>query len=425
MTPWTTALKLAASGLALLALGACQTTGGAETYKKAFAHGQASPQAVATTGDDAAQDNLDAYELADLRPGERPDITSAEAGLWMAMDNAERDLATSGNRVTDPVVTTYIENMVCRIAGDYCNDFRVYVVRSPMFNASMAPNGTMIVFTGLLLRTDNEAQVAAVIGHEIAHYLRRHSVQRMKDVVDKTNALIFIQMASALSGVGFVGDLAALGTLGSIQAFSRDHEREADGYGLALMVRAGYDPREAAKIWQRVIRLKNATPDMPQYNAFLATHPASDERDKALMDLATTVENSGELRTGRHAHREALKDIWFDLFRDELANRQYSATLELLDMLAEDGNPPAYVHFIRGEVYRLRGNDGDMDLALSEYRKSAAEDLTPAELYRSQGLLLKRQGRITEARASLKTYLQLVPDAPDRAIIESMTQGAL
>ena len=67
-----------------------------------------------------------------------------------------------------------------RVAPDYCSDVRIYVLPSPLLNAWMMPNGTMALYTGLLLRLENEAQLAAIIGHEVAHYTRRHSLQRYR-----------------------------------------------------------------------------------------------------------------------------------------------------------------------------------------------------------------------------------------------------
>ena len=117
----------------------------------------------------------------------------------------------------------------------------------------MMAKGTMQVWTGLLLRVQNEAQLAAVLGHELTHYLRRHTLQRWRDIRAKTDALIFFQLATAVAGVGIVGTVATLATIGSIKAFSRDMEREADSLGFEIMTKAGYDPREMPKIWEMMI----------------------------------------------------------------------------------------------------------------------------------------------------------------------------
>lgn len=101
----------------------------------------------------------DPYSYRDIRPGTRPALNSDEAGLWLVLDRAERKIRLAGNRVRDVELNTYIADIVCTLAGPYCPDFRTYVMRIPQFNASMMGNGTMQVWTGLLLRSRNEAQL--------------------------------------------------------------------------------------------------------------------------------------------------------------------------------------------------------------------------------------------------------------------------
>ena len=156
--------------------------------------------------------------VTDLKPGERPALDSDEAGLWMAVTRVETSLKTSGHVVTDPALNTYVQGVVCRLAGPHCDDIRVYIVQTPHFNATMAPNGMLQVWTGLLLRADNEAQLAYVLGHEIGHYQRRHTLQAFRDVRAKANATLFFAALTAAAGVGYVGSLVQLAVLSSVFA---------------------------------------------------------------------------------------------------------------------------------------------------------------------------------------------------------------
>ena len=157
--------------------------------------------------------------VTDVEPGQRPPLESEEAGFWMQMDRVEERVRTSGRVVRDEDLNAYVREILCRLVEDYCGDIRFYIVRHPYFNASMGPNGAMQIWTGLLLRVQNEAQLAAVLGHELTHYLRRHTLQRWRDIRAKTDALVFVQLATAVAGVGIVGTFAQLAALGSIQAF--------------------------------------------------------------------------------------------------------------------------------------------------------------------------------------------------------------
>ncbi|MEK9752794.1 MAG: M48 family metalloprotease [Rhodospirillaceae bacterium] len=204
--------------------------------------------------------SADPYSYHDIRPGTRPAMSTDEAGLWMVLDGIERKLKTAGNRITDPELNAYISGIVCKLAGPYCRDIRTYVVRAPHFNATMMGNGTMQVWSGLLLRCRNEAQLATVLGHEIGHYIRRHTLQGFQDQLAKADFLTFLQIGLAVSGVpAGVGDLAQLIAVGGHFAFGRDHEREADLIGITLLSRYGYDAREAPKIWAQLQREMKAS----------------------------------------------------------------------------------------------------------------------------------------------------------------------
>ena len=132
----------------------------------------------------------------------RPDIATDEGGLWSLMDREETRLRRSPFSLRDPRLRDYVQDIACRLAGEHCPDVRVYLVQTPLFNASMAPNGMMQVWTGLMLRVDNEAQLAAVLGHEIGHYLSRHSLERLRDVKSRA---AFGQFLGLLGVAGAVG----------------------------------------------------------------------------------------------------------------------------------------------------------------------------------------------------------------------------
>ena len=104
----------------------------------------------------------------------------------------------------------------------------------------------------------------------------------------------------------------------------------------------------------------------------------------------------------------------------ELRKREHAANFVLLDRLvAQDVERAATYHFFRGEIYRLRGEEGDVARALSSYREAVAAANAPVRVHRSMGLLQWRSGDHTGARESFVNYLQASPRAADRSIIES------
>jgi predicted Zn-dependent protease len=357
--------------------------------------------------------------LADLQAGQRPPLDSDEAGLWMQMDRVEQSLRTSGHLLDNAAVHAYLHGILCKLTPEHCENIRLYVIETPHFNASMAPNGAMQVWTGLLLRAGNEAQLAFVLGHELGHYLRRHSAQRWRDARTKTNVAAVFSVLTAAAGHGYLGSLGQLVALGSILQFSRDNEREADQIGLELMARAGYDPREAATIWEALDQERRAGKDSDPL-IFFATHPPTDERIDTLKDLARKAYASDRDWTdGREAYTAMLRPLRATLLRDELQLRDFARTQVVLTRLLTAEPDSGQLHFFQGELYRLRAGDGDAARALASYERALALGGAPPETNRATGLLLMRQGEKKRARTAFERYLTERPEAEDKAMIQA------
>ena len=356
----------------------------------------------------------------DIKPGERPELASDEAGLWMEMERAENRLLRSGAIVHDANLHEYVRGVVCRLAGPLCGDVRVYVVRRAGFNAAMAPNGMMQVWTGLLLRTDNEAQLAYVLGHELGHYMRRHSLQMWREARSRAAGLAVFQ---AMVGVA-LGGAGQVAVAGSLAAFSRDNEREADELGFEAMTAAGYERAEAPKVWERLLQ-ERAAEGKSAPSAFFATHPPTEERLASLRALAATRPaggTSGEV--GREALVAATRQLRGMLLNDELRTRRFAPTMVVLDHLVAVGDGLGELHFFHGELYRLRNGPGDDASAVAAYRKALEHPEAPAEAHRGLGVVLLRTGDRAGARAALARYLERRPDADDAAMIRAQL-GAL
>ena len=334
----------------------------------------------------------------------RPEAQSDEGGLWAYMDRDEERLQRSPFLIRDPALNAYVSSIACRLAGDHCPDLRVYIVRTAQFNASMAPNGMMQVWSGLLLRAGNEAQLAAIMGHEIGHYLLRHGVERLREAKSRTATGQILSIGLGffqLLGVAF-SSLAQLGLTAGGLAYGRDQEREADRIGIELMARAGYAPGEAARVWSQL--LEEAPADE---SILFATHPPLAERREVLAGAAARL---GGGHVNAEAYREMLAPYRSAFLHDEILRGHYGETLVLLDRLPPDGE----VLFYKGEAYRLRG---DLQSAAAAYRSAETYPNAPAELFRSMGLVQRRLGE-SPARAFTR-YLELKPGAPDAELIRA------
>jgi predicted Zn-dependent protease len=360
--------------------------------------------------------------VADIEPGEDPPLESDEAGFWMSLENAEQDIATSGSRIRDAELEAYLSGLLCKIGPDYCAATRVYVMRQPEFNASMAPNGMMVVWSGLLIRVQNEAQLAAVLGHEIGHYQRRHTLSMYRRARKTTNALMAITLLSG--GVVPAAALAAqMVGLGALFQFSRDHEREADAIGIERIAKAGYDPREVAEIWAGVVREVEADDRGPKL-LFYETHPAPEARLRELRAQGERLVTAENARTTRTAEFDNVVGRLRPAFlADEVAMRKHDRSEVVITRLREaELISEAEAAYYRAELFRVRGEEGDLARAAALYREAVAKlDELPLA-HRSLGLVLRRMGDKPGARAAFERYVELAPQANDRTMVDAYIQ---
>ena len=160
-------------------------------------------------------------------------------------------------------------------------DWQVSLIRSSQVNAFCLPGGKVVVYTGILPVTQNESALATVLGHEMAHATSRHGSQRVLEQNLAQTALTGVAMS--LSDMDYDKQRAVMGALGAgtqfgvLMPFSRKDESEADAIGLLYMARAGYDPRESIRFWQRMENVGG-----PQPPEFLSSHPSHGTRIQQL-----------------------------------------------------------------------------------------------------------------------------------------------
>ncbi|MGV9013371.1 MAG: M48 family metallopeptidase [Flavobacteriales bacterium] len=162
-------------------------------------------------------------------------------------------------------------------AADRVADFQweFHVVDDPQVNAWCMPGGKVVVYTGLLPVTKDDASLALVMGHEIAHAIARHGNERMSQGMAVQGAGMTLQVLTSekpsLAGDLFLQSFGIGSQLGLL-AYGRKQESEADKMGLVFMAMGGYDPRGAPAFWERM-----ASQGGPKPPELLSTHP-SDER---------------------------------------------------------------------------------------------------------------------------------------------------
>ncbi|MFQ6005224.1 MAG: M48 family metalloprotease [Woeseia sp.] len=359
-----------------------------------------------------------------IPPGYHPERAKDEKGIWMELRDYERQIRQSALLVKDPHLNEYVGAVVCRVAGDYCPDIRVYVIRNPGFNASMAANGMMQIWTGFLVRATTTDEVAVVIGHEIAHYTRLHTLERFRGIKSGLAAGQFIDFAAAvLAGVSVPA--AQVTAILSILAYSRGQEAEADFLGTRLIADAGYDPHASHRVWKMLIAEEQAAVvKRRKPNIFTKTHPSPEKRAEDLEEWVTS-------RYGPEASGSAIDEEYIDflnehylfLMEDQLDTNRFGRTQEMLLRHEEIGVAPALTSYFLGEMYRQRSDSGDHELAMSAYQKSIDHGDPPPEAYKSLGYLYLKSDDIVNACENFVRYLDAKPDATDRAMIEFYLKG--
>ncbi|MBS8240906.1 M48 family peptidase [Marinobacter lipolyticus] len=174
------------------------------------------------------------------------------------------------------------------------DSWEVVVFDNPSPNAFALPGGKIGVHSGLLRVADNPAQLAAVIGHEIAHVLADHGNERLTQQLGLKAGMLLIGLftESEIAEDQIQQALGLGAQLGITLPFSRAHEEEADLLGLSLMARAGFEPGESVRLWQNMAQASGNQP-----LEFLSTHPSHDTRIESLrqqMSAASTLYEAAE-----------------------------------------------------------------------------------------------------------------------------------
>lgn len=211
-----------------------------------------------------------------------PGSTEAEIG-----NQYHDQISQEFQLIDDPEAQAWVDQMGARLVANSpeCSQtFNFYITAAPEVNAFAIPGGHCYLNLGLIAFADNEAQVAAVMGHEVNHVTMRHGVLQLQRAAGLEMVLV---TGSQLIGNSAVRGAAILagqgGTYLASQKFGRDDEREADKYGVRAMYGAGYDPRESFKFFSKLnAYYEGQTPSWLE--SIVSTHPPTNERVENLQE---------------------------------------------------------------------------------------------------------------------------------------------
>jgi predicted Zn-dependent protease len=346
---------------------------------------------------------LAACAATDLPPRLVPGaLDEDELRIWRVADEADAFIARTGKLYPDAALEAYLLEVARRLQPPEAFaaiPFRFRVVKDSRPGAFCLPNGAVYLHTGLLARLESEAELAAVLGHEMAHATHRHVLRQQRR---RTNW-----------GAGGSGLLR----LASVTGYARELEWEADREGFERVRSAGYDPADAVTMLERLREFAVAE-DLKEGNPKYALHPRIEERIDNYRQLLGPGLAGGSARNA-DAYVRRTASVLLENGRVEAAAGRYRAGWDQAQRFLRIEPAHAGGHLLLGEIARRDATAGSEDAALASYRRALELDPGAAEAWRGLGLVHRKKGDRAAARAAFARYLELAPDAPDRALVRA------
>ncbi|MDQ2068864.1 M48 family metalloprotease [Natronospira bacteriovora] len=322
-----------------------------------------------------------------------------------------------GEYQVDPELLRYVNRVGQRVARESDRPRLPYeftVINSDVPNAWALPGGKIAINRGLLTEFESEAELAAVLGHEIVHSAARHSAQQIERQLLLQTGVIAIAAASSDSRyAGAIVGSAMIGAGLIGQRFSRSAELEADEFGTLYMHRAGYHPDGAVQLMERFVQLSEGR--NPNWlEGLFASHPPSRERVQANQRTAARLGREGEW--GRERFEQALATLRehkpaYDKAGEARSRLREGDTGQALRLAREarDAVPrEARFHALVGDIHHQRG---ETDTALEHYQEARRREDGYFHHHLMIGLLEAERERDSQARAALNRSLELLPTA--------------
>ncbi len=326
-------------------------------------------------------------------------VEEDERALWNEAKEHFAELEEKELFVEDEALSTYLDGLLDSLLPNAlpadAPEPVVRVLRSPLRNAGAAPDGTLLVHSALLAAIENEAQLAALLGHELAHFLGRHLL------IEKRFALLSASTVERME-------------------LSRAQEEEADRVGLELMMALGYDPRDALRLLSLIAADDTASRGpVPSWES----HPFISDR---IEELGRRMPRSIPQTARREPQRyeEAVANLLLVAAETELEAgllaRASAATARHLRLRPNSGR----AYYLKAEHTRLTEREGRRAPKVrDDYERAVALAPDDPDAVRALALLYRETGDHARARQLLSHYLEVAPDAADRKLMERYLGG--
>jgi predicted Zn-dependent protease len=338
-----------------------------------------------------------------------------------------------GDYKMDPALTQYVESVGNRLAKQAKRDlsYEFHVLNDSIPNAWALPGGKIVVNRGLLTELNSEAELAAVLGHEIVHADAAHGARQqskgMLTQVGMVAAMIFgSSMADSEMGQQVAMIVPQLGAQLITTKYGRDAERESDLYGMRYMSAAGYNPQGAVELQETFVKL-SAERRSDWVSGLFASHPPSTERVANNIATAKNLPDSGEfgrdvyLRKTAHLRKTKPAYEEYDTARKALKEDKTREARKLVTRALDQEPGEALFHALSGDIYAANDNYRKAERAYSD-----AVRLDDGFFYHHlrRGQARYEQGKINPARTDLEHSLELLPTAQANFLLGNMDKRA-
>ena len=350
----------------------------------------------------------------------------AGASLYAPMRQSQ-----GGDYTLDRDLTRYVQSVGNRLAArarrkDELNfEFRVLNDSTP--NAWALPGGKIAINRGLLTELQSEAELAAVLAHEIVHADAAHGARaQSKGVLTQIGAVAGMVLISSTvdssAGQQAAAIIPALGAQLISMKYGRDAERESDKYGMQYMSEAGYDPQGAVQLQETFVRLSEGR-GSDRMSTLFASHPPSRERVKLNKETASALPAGGE--TGRDRFQQQMRFLnrvkpAYEAYDDAIAaavKEDFTSARTALDKaLAIEPREPIF-HALDGD---LHASNNDSSAALRSFNKAVELDHSFFYHLLRRGELRLDLGHDDQARTDLEQSLELLPTAQAHFLLGNM-----
>lgn len=346
-----------------------------------------------------------------------------------AQQYVQNQQSAGGRFVLDPALTAYVNEVgrkLVRVSDRPNLPFEFVIINDSVPNAWALPGGKLAVNRGLLTELKSEAELAAVLSHEIVHAAARHGASSMeRSILLATGAAVISVLAADSKQHDLVDFVAAGGALLLGLRFSRENELEADHYGMDYMVRAGYDPQAAVELQETFVRLAGDKTS-GWLAGMLATHPPSPERVDANRRMAAGL--PANLYRGEEAYQGKLAFL-------RISKPAYAAHDEGRKSLEKD---PAHAlaqaerairlepreamfYALRGDALRKLGRAAEAE---HEYGEAIRRNAEYYAYYLNRGLTRSRLGNAAGAQDDLERSNALLPTAAAHYVLGNLAKSA-